>query len=107
MGHSASRWAAKAIVGSLLLTLWIGLADGSAQTSPPASVQPQDGYPVAIDGREILRIYDGVGSFTARDRAEAVGDRLQKLAKDPRVDVNNIKVADSPFGSSIELGDNV
>jgi small-conductance mechanosensitive channel len=107
MGHSASRWAAKAIVGSLLLTLWIGLADGSAQTSPPASVQPQDGYPVDIDGREILRIYDGVGSFTARDRAEAVADRLQKLVKDPRVDVNNIKVADSPFGSSIELGDNV
>ncbi len=107
MGYSASRWIVRVVLGYLLLTLCLATGFATAQSTASSSSSANEGYPVDVDGKEILRIYDGVGSFTAHDRAESVADRLQKLVLDPRIDVNNIKVADSPFGSSIELGENV
>ena len=104
MGHSAARWAVRVLLSCLLLSFCLTTGGAVAQ-STTATSPPTEGYPVDIDGKEILRIYEGVGSFTARDRAEAVSDRLQKLVKDTSVDVGNIEISDSPFGTSIELGD--
>src|ERR1700760_2062844 len=98
MGRSASRWTAKVLLACLLLTLCLAAGMAIAQSTGTSSTPANEGYPVDGGGKEIIRIYDGVGSFTARDRAEAVADRLQKLVTDPRIDVNDIKVADSPFG---------
>src|SRR5690242_4672382 len=95
MGHSAARWAVRVLPICLLLSFCLTTGGAVAQ-STTATSPPTEGYPVDIDGKEILRIYEGVGSFTARDRAEAVSDRLQKLVKDTSVDVGNIEISDSP-----------
>ncbi len=57
--------------------------------------------------RKSCESIEGVGSFSAQDRAANVAERLQKLVNDPTADVDQIKVIDSPFGSAIELDDNV
>ena len=97
MRHSATRCAARILAGCLLLTLCLTTGLVSAQSTSSSPTPANEGYPVDVDGKEVLRIYDGVGSFTASDRADAVADRLQRLVLDPRIDVNDIKVADSPF----------
>jgi small-conductance mechanosensitive channel len=75
--------------------------------SPPSATTPSQGYSVDVDGREIMRVFESVGSFTAQERAEAISQRLQKLVNDPAADVNQIRVVDTTFGTSLELGDNV
>jgi small-conductance mechanosensitive channel len=39
-----------------------------------------NGAPVVIDGKEILRVYGPLGSFTAKDRASAIQQRIVALA---------------------------
>jgi small-conductance mechanosensitive channel len=39
------------------------------------------GAPVTIDGKEVARVYGPLGSFTARDRADAIEERIIALAK--------------------------
>ncbi len=107
MGHSALRWAVRTLLGCLLLTLCFAAGTVLAQTTNSSASPATEGSPVDVDGKEILRIYDGVGSFTAKDRAETIASRLQKLVNDPSVDVNDIEVSESPFGASIELGDTI
>ena len=107
MGHSALRWAVRTLLGCLLLTLCFAAGTVFAQTTNSSASPATEGSPVDVDGKEILRIYDGVGSFTAKDRAETIASRLQKLVNDPSVDVNDIEVSESPFGASIELGDTI
>ena len=106
MRHPASTRPVRVLLGCLLLTLCFTTGGVAAQSTSPSS-PANEGYPIDLDGKEILRIYEGVGSFTARDRADAVSDRLQKLVNDPSVDVNEIEISDSPFGATLELGDTV
>src|SRR5579859_1577322 len=40
----------------------------------------ETGAPVTIDGKEILRVYSSVGSFTASDRAPEIAARIIALA---------------------------
>ena len=81
----------------------------TALTAQPVPQTSQDnpGYPVTIEGREVLRIYEGIGSFTAEDRARAASERFEKLIYAPAADLANIKSSDSPYGTSVVLGDNV
>lgn len=78
-----------------------------AQATSPQPDLHEAGYPVDVDGREILRIFESVGSFSARERAQSIADRLQALVNDPTIDLDQIKVVDSQVGTSIELRDNV
>lgn len=77
-----------------------------AQPLPQAS-QENPGYPVSVEGHEVLRIYEGIGSFTAQDRARAASERFDKLIYAPAADLANIKSSDSPYGTSVVLGDSV
>lgn len=79
-------------------------AQSSATT---AQLAAQPGYPVTVEGYEILRIYTGLGSFSARDRAQAVDERLRKLIYVPDADLANLTVESSPFGASINLRNDV
>ena len=72
-----------------------------------SSGMPSGGYPVTVEGQEILRIYVGVGSFSAQDRAEGASGRLEKLLYVPEGDIANLRVSDSPYGTSIQNGDDV
>jgi small-conductance mechanosensitive channel len=77
-----------------------------AQPSSGQSDQGQ-GYPVTIEGHEVLRIYEPVGAFSAHDRAQKISERLQKLVFAPGADLSAITTSDSDYGTEIRLGDNV
>lgn len=104
-----SKWSFNRTVLAVLIgtSCFLATARLAAQTASPEPDQATQGYPVNVDGREILRIFENVGSFSAQERAQAVANRLQALVNDPTIDLDQIKVVDSPFGTSIELRDNV
>jgi small-conductance mechanosensitive channel len=78
----------------------------TAQPVPQVSSETA-GYPVTLEGREILRIYEGIGSFTAQDRAQAASERFDKLIYAPAADLANLTAGDSAYGTAITLGDSV
>ena len=41
----------------------------------------EQGIPVTIDGHEVVRVYGSLGSFSAQDRADAIQERILRLAK--------------------------
>ncbi|MFZ0795232.1 MAG: mechanosensitive ion channel domain-containing protein, partial [Candidatus Korobacteraceae bacterium] len=92
-----------------LIVIFALMLAATALTAQPVPQTSQDnpGYPVTIEGREVLRIYEGIGSFTAEDRARAASERFEKLIYAPAADLANIKSSDSPYGTSVVLGDNV
>jgi small-conductance mechanosensitive channel len=97
-------------VAVLVVVLCLAIIPSAAQdqaASQPPSPPQNPGYPVSVDGSEILRIFESVGSFTAQDRAKAISARLQKLVNDPAADVNQIKIVETAYSTSLELGDNV
>lgn len=79
----------------------------TAQPAAPDTSQDSPGYPVTVEGHEVLRIYEGLGSFTAQDRAQAASERFNKLIYAPAADLANITTSDSPYGTSVVLGDNL
>ena len=106
------RWGKRSFGRGVLAVLiatscFLAAARLAAQAASPEPDQATQGYPVNVDGREILRIFENVGSFSAQERAQAVANRLQALVNDPTIDLDQIAVVDSPFGTSIELRDNV
>jgi hypothetical protein len=106
------RWGKRSFGRGVLAVLiatscFLAAARLAAQAASPEPDQAAQGYPVNVDGREILRIFENVGSFSAQERAQAVANRLQALVNDPTIDLDQIAVVDSPFGTSIELRDNV
>jgi len=77
-----------------------------AQPVPQLNLE-NPGYPVTVEGQEVLRIYEGIGSFTAQDRSQAASERFEKLIYAPAADLANIAAGDSAYGTAITLGDNV
>ena len=71
----------------------------------PSSSESISGYPVTVDGQEVVRIYEGVGSISAQTRAEMISERLQNLVGDRSADIEKIYAGESQFGSAIQLGD--
>ncbi len=79
----------------------------AAQQPAPDTSQENPGYPVTVEGSEVLRIYEGIGSFTAQDRALAASERFSKLIYAPAADLARITTSDSPYGTSVVLGENI
>jgi small-conductance mechanosensitive channel len=94
----------------LLLTLTIstiGIAQNSAQPGAPQS-QTQtenaiDGFPVTLDGRPIFFIRRGVSSFSAEDRANAITQRIKRIAQNYSIALENLKIAPNPYDNSLYL----
>ncbi|HKD85007.1 MAG TPA: mechanosensitive ion channel family protein [Terriglobales bacterium] len=101
MVRSAKRLAFITLLAASLLP-----ASLLAQPETQAKEEPQ-GYPVKVEGTEIFRIYEGIGNFSAGDRAAGASDRFRKLIYSPQTNLANIVVADSPYGTSIMLGENI
>jgi small-conductance mechanosensitive channel len=51
-----------------------------------------DGVPVVFNGQTLFVIQDRIGSFSPEERAEAITRRLEKIANDRSIDVNNLKI---------------
>jgi small-conductance mechanosensitive channel len=97
--------AAKVFIAALVLFLLaVSLAAQDAAPTPP-SKQQNPGYPVSIEGNEVLRIYEGFGSFTAEERADAASERFHKLVFAPDFDPANITISDSSDGTAVVAGD--
>src|SRR5208337_4346419 len=86
------------IASSILLT---------AQQSAPPPDQANQGYPITVEGHEVLIVYERLGPFNAQERAQRVSERLTKLVYTPGADVAAITTAESDYGTEIRLGDNV
>jgi small-conductance mechanosensitive channel len=63
---------------------------------------PEPGV-VEIDGRSILSVYQPIGSFTAKDRAEKIQERLLDAARDG-VDANSVAANVQPMWTEISVG---
>jgi len=80
------------------ILVWFGLA--SAASSPaqqPKNLQTETpdpevetGTPIEIDGRPILVVYARVGGFTAKERAEAIEQRIILISKDRTLPIESI-----------------
>lgn len=86
------------IASSILLT-----AQQSAPPSPPAT----QGYPVTIEGHEVFQNYEGLGPFSAHDRAQRISERLTKLVYTPSADIAAITTSEAEYGTEIRLSDNL
>jgi small-conductance mechanosensitive channel len=100
---SRREWIAALLLGLVLL---LSSAVSAAQsTSSPD--QAGDGYPVTIEGHEIFRIYEAIGTLSAQDRAQGASARFSKLIYAPAADVAGITTVSSPYGTEIVLGDQI
>jgi small-conductance mechanosensitive channel len=77
----------------------------TAQQSPPSSQPATQGYPVTVEGHEVLQVYVAFGPISAHDRAQKVSDRLRKLVYTPSADLAAINIVDSEYGSEVRMGD--
>lgn len=74
-----------------------------SQTPPP---QPT-GAPVIFADETLFTIYDKLGPFTPQERAQAVAERLARLAKDPFTRIYPVTAADREATSELVYGEMV
>jgi small-conductance mechanosensitive channel len=76
--------------------------DQQTQMEEVIDSQPEPGV-VEIDGRTILSVYQPIGSFTAKERAEKIKERLLDAAE-LRVDPNSVVANAQPMWTEITAG---
>lgn len=72
--------------------------------SQAAPIQPP-GAPVVFADETLFVIYDKLGPFTPQDRAQAVADRLVRLANDPFTRIYPVTAVDREATSDLVYGD--
>jgi small-conductance mechanosensitive channel len=111
-GDSPARWRDRArLAGGLsglslllcLLTALVGAQGGAPATQPPSDT----GVPVVYRGREVFRIYRGVGSIGAAERARLASERLAQLVNDLSFDPARVTVNHGETYSELVHGDRV
>ena len=76
--------------------------------APPAEPpQPVVEEPVLLDTKQILTVSTGLLSFTPRERARAISDRLDKVSRDRLLPVDKVAVVEAETTSDIVLQDRV
>jgi hypothetical protein len=75
---------------------------------PPLGVEVETpGYPVEFDGKILFHARISAKLFKAQQRAQAIRERIQKLAQDPLFRPESINVKNAEHGSDIMAGDQV
>src|SRR5208282_2530767 len=85
----------------ILLCVWGVIAGAvllAAQESAPPSQPAAQGYPVTVEGHEVLQVYVALGPVSAHDRAQKASDRLRKLVYTPSADLGAINIVESEYG---------
>jgi len=70
-----------------------------------APVPKPAGVPVTFHGTTLFEIYSGIGSFTPRERAEVIEERLVRLSQDPQASLDDVRVSDVENLTVINAGD--
>lgn len=94
----------------LLLVLTISTVGIAQNLDQLGAIQNQtqtenaiDGFPVTLDGRPIFFIRRGVSSFSAEDRANAITQRINRIAQNYSISLENLKIAPNPYDNSLYL----
>jgi len=89
------------------MSAWPALAqetsDGFAAPLEQADIRTA---PVVLDGATLFRLR-GVTEFPAAERAHVVAERIRKIARDPSLDPQSIKVTQGDYGLELTIGDTV
>ncbi|MFN7246069.1 MAG: mechanosensitive ion channel family protein [Microcystis sp.] len=85
----------------LLLTLTSPLL-GIAQ-NPTQPENKIDGFPVMLDGKTLFFIRRGVSSFSAEERANAITRRIERIAQNDSIPIENLTIEQLPDDNSLYL----
>ncbi|MFM6063377.1 MAG: mechanosensitive ion channel family protein, partial [Microcystis panniformis] len=85
----------------LLLTLTSPLL-GIAQ-NPTQPENKIDGFPVMLDGKPLFFIRRGVSSFSAEERANTITRRIERIAQNDSIPVENLRIEQLPDDNSLYL----
>ena len=102
MASSRTSWLR--IFSAVFCVLFLACCFALADESP--TPDPTGGYPVEIEGHIVLHIHEGLGTFSAEDRAR-IGNLLLRALVFSNRDVSKITTSDKPYGTEIVLGDQV
>ena len=89
----------------LLLTLTPSLLGVAQNPTASDTIEEQtqvaadnkiDGFPVVLDGKTLFLVRQGVGSFSAEDRANAITNRLETIARDDSIPIESLKIVSEP-----------
>ncbi|MGB6302062.1 MAG: mechanosensitive ion channel family protein, partial [Rivularia sp. (in: cyanobacteria)] len=69
-------------------------APAPTPTATPTAAAINQGALVELGGEELFKIRAGVGAFSPEERAIAVTNRILKLAEDPTIPVERIRIDD-------------
>lgn len=87
---------------TLALLLAIPVSANAGKTAPVNSADPAQ---VKLEDQHILEITEGAFSFTPKERARAISNRIANLAKEHDLDINKISVDDGDSVSVIGVED--
>jgi len=82
-----------------------GAAEKAEDANEPEAIIDQELHPgnVIIEGRQVLSVYQHIGSFTAKDRAEKIAERIVDVAREG-VDPNSVVLTPQPLWTEISTG---
>ena len=76
----------KVPISVCIVLLFVSVPGSFAQGSPTPpkaqEVKPQ-GYPVMLGDQTLFNIREGVGAYSAEDRAKDISERIKRFAEDP------------------------
>ena len=80
----------------------------SARADTSAGAMPQQeivGTGVRLYGREIFRVYGGLGALTADTRAQRIGERLDALVRSPAFVPDSLRTVEGASLTTVQVGD--
>ncbi|MGA7990708.1 MAG: mechanosensitive ion channel family protein [Thermoanaerobaculia bacterium] len=83
----------------------VGVAPTASSAASPEPTPA--GAPVVVDGKTLFRVTDRLGPFSAAERAAAVTERIEKLARTRFAGDVTVTVADNETTTDLLLGDRV
>ena len=89
---------------ALLLLLPAGAAARQAAALPDTQIERRIvTAPVIVDGVRLFRV-QGISSYPARERADAIAARIAEVATDPALGADSLRIEESDIGSQIMAG---
>jgi small-conductance mechanosensitive channel len=82
-------------------------APAPTPTPTPTAAAINQGALVELGGEELFKIRAGVGAFSPEERAIAVNNRILKLAEDPTIAVERIRIDDKPSTTNLTVNNRV
>jgi len=77
----------------------------SPSTEQSAKSPQPTGFPVQFQGTNVFFVQERVLSFSAEERAQAISARIERLARDVRIERTPVTVSDGEASSDVVCGD--